>query len=63
MKYRLCNGGCTHDGTHCNGCGRSHEDVAKVNHLVKELAAYAKKWTMTTLKTTPILAPQAFITN
>jgi len=43
MKYSPCNGGCTHDGTHCNGCGRSHEEVAKVNGLVKQLAAYAKE--------------------
>jgi len=41
MKYKACNGGCTKAGTHCDGCGRTHEDVAKFNTMVKELAAYA----------------------
>ena len=43
MKYRPCNGGCTDTGTHCDGCGRSHEDVAELNRMAKELAAYAQK--------------------
>lgn len=42
MKYHACNGGCTKEGTHCNGCGRTHEDVAKLNSMVKQLAGYAK---------------------
>ncbi len=41
MKFRPCNGGCTDKGTHCDGCGRSHEEVAEFNHLVKGLAAQA----------------------
>ena len=43
MKYRPCNGGCTKKGTHCDGCGRTHEEVEKLNRMVKELAAYAKE--------------------
>ncbi len=43
MKYRPCNGGCTKKGTHCDGCGRTHEEVEKLNGMVKELAAYAKE--------------------
>ena len=43
MKYRPCNGGCTDKGTHCDGCGRTHEEVAELNRMVKELAAYARK--------------------
>lgn len=41
MKYRPCNGGCTKAGTHCDGCGRSLEDVEKLNGMVRELASYA----------------------
>ncbi len=43
MKYRPCTGACTDKGTHCDGCGRTHEEVAELNGMVKELAAYAKK--------------------
>jgi hypothetical protein len=43
MKYRPCTGACTHTGTHCDGCGRSHEEVAQLNRMIKDLAAYAKK--------------------
>ena len=41
MKYRPCTGACTKDGTHCDGCGRTHEEVATLNKMVKDLAAYA----------------------
>lgn len=43
MKYRPCTGSCTHAGSHCDGCGRSHEEVAELNAMVKTLASYAKK--------------------
>jgi hypothetical protein len=43
MKYRPCNGGCTKKGTHCDGCGRTHEEVETLNGMVKELAVYAKE--------------------
>ena len=39
MKFRPCNGGCTDKGTHCDGCGRTHEEVAEFNRLVGGLAA------------------------
>lgn len=29
MKFGPCIGGCTNEGTHCEGCGRSHEEVAE----------------------------------
>ncbi len=43
MKYRPCTGGCTHEGTHCDGCGRTHEDVAELNKMVRGLAEYCKE--------------------
>jgi len=41
MRFRACNGGCTKAGTHCDGCGRTHEDVARYNEMVVALAEYA----------------------
>ena len=41
MKYRPCTGSCTKTGTHCDGCDRTHEDVDKLNTMIRELAAYA----------------------
>lgn len=43
MKYRPCNGNCTDKGTHCDGCGRTHEEVAELNRMVKQLAGFALK--------------------
>jgi len=42
MKYRPCNGRCTHDGDACDGCGRTREEVDSLNVIVKQLAKYAK---------------------
>ena len=27
---------CTEDGTHCRGCGRSHEEIAQVRQLIND---------------------------
>lgn len=43
MKFSPCTGECTKDGTHCQGCGRSHTEIQEtkmlgqllVEHLVK----------------------------
>jgi len=43
MKFSPCTGNCTEEGTHCEGCGRSHEDIAEMRALVGPLVAYAKK--------------------
>lgn len=43
MKFIPCNGKCTDEGTHCEGCGRSHEEVAAMRKPVAELAALAEK--------------------
>ena len=41
MKFSPCTGECTEEGTHCEGCGRSQEDVAEMRKLVGSLIAYA----------------------
>lgn len=43
MIFSPCNGKCTDEGTHCEGCGRTHEEVAETRKLVGDLVAYAQK--------------------
>jgi hypothetical protein len=43
MKFNPCiSGKCTYQGTHCEGCGRSHEDIAETKKLVKALVDFAQ---------------------
>ncbi|WP_372882568.1 hypothetical protein [Psychromonas sp.] len=43
MKFSPCTNNCTKDGTHCQGCGRSHLEIQSMsaigvqllNHLLK----------------------------
>lgn len=43
MKFYPCNGECTQDGTHCKGCGRSHEEVAETRKHIVSLVEFAQK--------------------
>ena len=43
MKFSPCIGRCTDEGTHCEGCGRSHDEIAEMNTLVGNLIAFAEK--------------------
>ncbi|MDP6097589.1 MAG: DUF1289 domain-containing protein [Gammaproteobacteria bacterium] len=43
MKFSPCIGECTHEGTHCEGCGRSHAEIAEMNSLVGSLVEFAGK--------------------
>ena len=43
MIFKPCTGECNEDGSHCEGCGRSHEDIAEMRELVGGLVAYAEK--------------------
>ena len=43
MKFLPCTGNCTEQGTHCEGCGRSHEEIEEMKKPVGELVALAKK--------------------
>jgi predicted Fe-S protein YdhL (DUF1289 family) len=42
MEFSPCQGGrsCTEDGTHCQGCGRSHEEIAETRKLIDGLAQH-----------------------
>lgn len=43
MHFSPCRGGtnCTQDGTHCQGCGRSHEEIRETRTLVDAVAQFA----------------------
>jgi hypothetical protein len=43
MKFSPCTGKCTEEDTHCEGCGRSHEEIAEMREPVGELVALAHK--------------------
>ncbi|MCK5263208.1 MAG: DUF1289 domain-containing protein [Gammaproteobacteria bacterium] len=43
MKFSPCTGKCTEEGTHCEGCGRSHEEIAEMKTLVADLVVFAQK--------------------
>jgi hypothetical protein len=45
MKFSPCRGGdnCTQGGTHCQGCDRSHEEIAQTKQLVAALSQFAEK--------------------
>ena len=43
MKFNPCIGKCTEEGTRCEGCGRSHEEIAELDTLVGKLISFAEK--------------------
>lgn len=42
MKFSPCIDECTYDGTHCQGCGRSHEEIAETKKLVMAVVNFAQ---------------------
>jgi hypothetical protein len=45
MKFIPCKGSafCTETGTHCEGCGRSHSEIAETRSLVNGLVEFVQK--------------------
>ncbi len=43
MIFSPCTGKCTEEGTHCEGCGRSHEEIAQMRESVDELVGLADR--------------------
>ena len=43
MKFNPCNGNCTEEGSHCEGCGRTHEEIAEMGELVGGLVNFARE--------------------
>ena len=43
MKFNPCiPGKCTDQGTHCEGCGRSHEEITETKKMVMALVNFAQ---------------------
>jgi hypothetical protein len=45
MQFIPCQGkdSCTEGGTHCEGCGRGHEEIARTRELIGMVAGFAKE--------------------
>jgi predicted Fe-S protein YdhL (DUF1289 family) len=43
MKFSPCTDNCTYDGTHCQGCGRAHQEIAETKRLVMEAVNFAQE--------------------
>jgi len=37
MKFSPCKNNCTKDGTHCQGCGRTHQEVQSMSAIGVQL--------------------------
>ena len=44
MRFNPCQGkdNCTEGGTHCQGCGRSHGEIARTRELIGMVAGFAR---------------------
>ena len=40
MKFSPCTSQCTSDGTHCQGCGRSHVEIKETQTLVAKMVGH-----------------------
>ncbi len=43
MKFNPCIDQCTKEGTHCEGCGRSHEEIAATKQIVKSAVEFIQQ--------------------
>ncbi len=43
MKYSPCIDKCTSEGTHCEGCGRSHQEITDTKKLVKAVVDFIQQ--------------------
>ncbi len=43
MKFNPCIGKCTETGSNCEGCGRTHTEIAEMRKMIKGLVTLANK--------------------
>ena len=43
MKFNPCIDQCTKEGTHCQGCGRSFEEIAATKQIVQSAVAFIQQ--------------------
>ena len=44
MKFVPCNDQCTKEGTHCEGCGRSHSEIAGTKQIVQSAITHIRQY-------------------
>lgn len=44
MKFSPCTGLCRNDGSHCSGCGRSHDETKESRELVASIVEHLNKY-------------------
>jgi predicted Fe-S protein YdhL (DUF1289 family) len=44
MKFSSCTSQCTNEGTHCDGCGRSHLEIRETQAITKDLVQHLVKY-------------------
>lgn len=44
MKFTPCAGDCDKSGTHCGGCGRSHEEIRQTLAITTQVAEFMAEW-------------------
>lgn len=43
MKFIPCQSECTYEGVRCEGCGRTHMEIAETKRLVKSVVEFARQ--------------------
>jgi TolB-like protein len=43
LKFNPCTDNCTYEGTHCEGCGRTHQEIAETKKLVMAVVNFAQE--------------------
>ena len=43
VKFTPCKSECTRSGDHCNGCGRSLEEITEIKQLVNNMVRFVAK--------------------
>lgn len=43
MKFNPCVNNCTDQGSHCEGCGRSHEEIRATQGLVRNMVEFMRE--------------------
>lgn len=44
MKFTPCANECDSGGSHCDGCGRSHEEIRQTLALIASVAEFMNTW-------------------
>jgi len=43
MKFHPCIDQCTKEGSHCEGCGRSHQEIAETKQIVQAAVQFIRQ--------------------